>query len=92
MTAISNYGSYIAIFAQDLVIESYEADCAQRVAVREARAAAVCRCASRPARAAPDVLFNRRFVKPDGSVQMVYEGRPPEGWRASSRGWTTPSG
>ena len=26
---------------------------------------------------APDVLFNRRFVKPDGSVQMVYEGRPP---------------
>lgn len=80
MTPISNYGAYIGLFAQDLIIDSYEDECAARIAaaIRAALAvlvpARVCAGVGR----APDVLFNRRFVKPDGTVQMVYVGRPPD--------------
>jgi hypothetical protein len=88
MTAVSNYGAYIAVFAQDLVIESYEAECARRVAdgIRRALDGAVPVNVAAGAGRAPDILFNRRFVKPDGSVEMVYEGRPPAGVECVEQG------
>jgi hypothetical protein len=80
MTPISNYGSYIGLFAQDLVIESFEDECAVRIAAairRALEALTPVRVAAGAGRA-PDVLFNRRFIKPDGTVQMVYVGAPPD--------------
>ena len=94
MTAVSNYGAYLAIFAQDLVIESYEAECARRVAgaVREALAAPR-RCASRPARAAPRTSSSTGASSSrTAPSRWSTRGAPRPGWSASSRGWTTPWG
>jgi len=79
MTPISNYGSYIVIFAQDLIIESFEKECAPKVAdgIRAAFDSLVPVHVSAGVGRAPDVLRNRRFLRPDGKVQMVYVGDPP---------------
>ena len=73
-TPISNYGAYIMIFAQDLIIENYEDEISARIAdgIQEAFDRLVpVRMASRGGHA-PDVCYNRRFIKPDGTVQMVF--------------------
>ena len=84
-TPISNYGAYIMIFAQDLIIENYEDEISNRIAegIQNAFAKlAPVRMASRGGHA-PDVCYNRRFIKPDGSVHMVFnrqESPPDPGW------------
>ncbi len=81
-TPISNYGAYIMIFAQDLIIENYEDEICSRIAegIQEAFEMLVpVRMASRGGHA-PDVCYNRRFIKPDGTVHMVFNRQesPPE--------------
>jgi hypothetical protein len=78
-TTLSNYGSYIAVFAQDLIIDSYEDDCAAKIAgaIREALRKVVPVRISAGATHAPEVVYNRRFIKPDGTVEMLFV-RPPE--------------
>ena len=84
-TPISNYGAYIMIFAQDLIIENYEDEISARIAdgIQEAFGMLVpVRMASRGGHA-PDVCYNRRFIKPDGTVQMVFnrqEAPPDPAW------------
>ncbi len=84
-TPISNYGAYIMIFAQDLIIENYEDEISNRIAEGIQKALetlAPVRMASRGGHA-PDVCYNRRFIKPDGSVHMVFnrqESPPDPGW------------
>ncbi len=88
MTPISNYGSYIVIFAQDLIIESFEKECASKVAdgVRAALDSLVPVHVSSGVGHAPDVLRNRRFLRPDGKVQMVYVGDPPTDMEYTEQG------
>lgn len=81
-TPISNYGAYIMIFAQDLIIENYEDEITARIAdgIQDAFEMLVpVRMASRGGHA-PDVCYNRRFIKPDGTVHMVFNRQeaPPE--------------
>lgn len=78
-TPLSNYGSYIAIFAQDIIIDSYEDDCAAKIAagIREALRTIVPVRVAAGATRAPEIVYNRRFVKPDGTVQMLFL-RPSE--------------
>ncbi len=84
-TPISNYGAYIMIFAQDLIIENYEDEISARIAdgIQEALALLTpVRVASRAGHA-PDVCYNRRFIRPDGSVHMVFnrqESPPDPAW------------
>ena len=73
MSPISHYGAYIIVFAQDLIIAEFEAECARRIAaaIREALPSL------RPVRvaagvgSAPDITRNRRWLRPDGAVEMV---------------------
>lgn len=73
MSPISHYGAYLIVFAQDLIIAEFEAECARRVAaaIREALPSL------RPVRVAagaghaPDITRNRRWLRPDGAVEMV---------------------
>ena len=48
MSPISHYGAYIIVFAQDLIINDFEAECASRIAggIREALDQTHSRCAS----------------------------------------------
>ena len=84
-TPISNYGAYIMIFAQDLIIENYEDEISARIAdgIQDALESLVpVRMASRGGHA-PDVCYNRRFIKPDGTVHMVFnrqESPPDPAW------------
>ena len=89
-TPISNYGAYIMIFAQDLIIEGYEDEISARVAdgIQDAFEMLVpVRMASSGGRA-PDVCYNRRFIKPDGTVHMVFnrqEAPPEPEWREQGK-------
>ena len=73
MSPISHYGAYIIVFAQDLIIESFEAECAARIAagIREALANLTPARAAAGVGRAPDIARNRRWLRPDGSVEMV---------------------
>lgn len=73
MSPISHYGAYIIVFAQDLIIADFEAECAQRIA-------AGIRCALdnlTPVHVAAGVghasgiARNRRWLTPEGAVEMV---------------------
>ena len=78
-TPWSNYGSYIAIFARDFIIDSYEDDCAAKIAsgIRDALSkVGPVRVAAGSTRA-PEIVYNRRFIKPGGTVQMLFL-RPAE--------------
>ena len=84
-TPISNYGAYIMIFAQDLIIENYEDEISARIAegIQDAFDKLVpVRMSSRGGHA-PEVCYNRRFIKPDGTVHMVFnrqESPPDPAW------------
>ena len=76
-TPISSYGAYIILFAQDLVIETYEEECAARLAagIRQALDTVAPVNVAFGRGRAPDVLHNRRFIRPDGTVEMIGVGR-----------------
>ncbi len=73
MSPISHYGAYIIVFAQDLIIDDFEAECARRVAagIREALARLTPVRVSVGVGHAPELTRNRRWLKPDGTVEMV---------------------
>ena len=81
-TPISNYGAYIMIFAQDLIIENYEDEICAHIAegIQEAFEMLVPVCMASRGGHAPDVCYNRRFIKPDGTAHMVFNRQesPPE--------------
>ncbi len=85
MSPISHYGAYIIVFAQDLIIADFEAECAARIAagIREALTNLTpVRVAAGVGRA-PGLTRNRRWLTPDGTVEMVgINAKPPTtaGW------------
>ncbi len=73
MSPISHYGAYIIVFAQDLIIHDFEAACAERIAagIRQALADLTPVRVSAGVGHAPGITRNRRWIKPDGAVEMV---------------------
>jgi len=73
MSPISHYGAYIIVFAQDLIINDFEAVCARRIAagIREALENLTPVHVSAGVGHAPELTRNRRWIKPDGTVEMV---------------------
>ena len=73
MSPISHYGAYIIVFAQDLIIADFEEECAARIAtgIREALAGLTPVYVSVGVGHAPDITRNRRWIRPDGAVEMV---------------------
>ena len=73
MSPISHYGAYIIVFAQDLIINDFEAECAKRIAagIRETLHSLTPVHVSVGVGHAPELTRNRRWIKPDGAVEMV---------------------
>lgn len=73
MSPISHYGAYIIVFAQDLVINDFEAVCAERIAagIRQALDDLTPVHASAGVGYAPGITRNRRWLTPEGTVEMV---------------------
>ena len=73
MSPISHYGAYIIVFAQDLIIADFEAECAKRIAqgIRDALTNLTPVHVSAGSGHAPELTRNRRWLKPDGTVEMV---------------------
>ena len=73
MSPISHYGAYIIVFAQDLIIDDFEEECAARIAkgIQEALADLTPVRVSAGVGHAPDITRNRRWIKPNGAVEMV---------------------
>ncbi len=73
MSPISHYGAYIIVFAQDLIIDDFEEECAVRIAsgIQEALAGLTPVRVSAGVGHAPDITRNRRWIKPNGAVEMV---------------------
>lgn len=73
MSPISHYGAYIIVFAQDLIINDFEAECAKRIAtgIRAALDKLTPVHVSVGVGTAPELTRNRRWLKPDGTVEMV---------------------
>ena len=73
MSPISHYGAYIIVFAQDLIINDFEAVCAERIAagIRQALADLTPVRVSAGVGHAPGIARNRRWLTPEGTVEMV---------------------
>lgn len=73
MSPISHYGAYIIVFAQDLIIADFEAECAKRIAegIRKALANLTPVHIAAGVGHAPEITRNRRWIKPDGTVEMI---------------------
>ena len=73
MSPISHYGAYIIVFAQDLIINDFEAECAARIAggIREALDRLTPVRVAVGVGHAPELTRNRRWLKPNGVVEMV---------------------
>ena len=73
MSPISHYGAYIIVFAQDLIINDFEAVCAERIAVgiRQALENLTPVRVAAGVGHAPGIARNRRWLTPEGGVEMV---------------------
>ncbi|MDE2840045.1 MAG: hypothetical protein OXM03_05395, partial [Chloroflexota bacterium] len=73
MSPISHYGAYIIVFAQDLIIADFEAECAKRIAagIRRALADLTPVHVAAGVGYAPGITRNRRWLTPEGTVEMV---------------------
>lgn len=73
MSPISHYGAYIIVFAQDLIINDFEAVCAARIAagIRQALADLTPVRVAAGVGHAPGIARNRRWLTPEGAVEMV---------------------
>lgn len=73
MSPISHYGAYIIVFAQDLIIADFEAECAKRIAegIRKALANLTPVQVAAGVGYAPGITRNRRWLTPEGTVEMV---------------------
>lgn len=73
MSPVSHYGAYIIVFAQDLIINDFEVECARRIAggIRAALENLTPVYVSAGAGHAPELTRNRRWIKSDGAVEMV---------------------
>ncbi len=73
MSPISHYGAYIIVFAQDLIINDFEAVCAERIStsIRQALDNLTPVRVSAGIGHAPGIARNRRWLTSAGAVEMV---------------------